>query len=384
MRTTKTDLAIVNRAFWPKSQVIGESLLQLAESVAQRKRVVVITQSEGGLQERLAQAGRGQGVRVLDILSRSDSSTGLVKRSLDAALFMFWTFASLVRTRPKVVYVSTNPPVLVPFIVFAYARIFGARYCYHLQDIHPEAANIVVKLHPFAFKLLQGLDGLVMRHADSLITLSEDMRACILARSRTRSPIYLLDNPAFEVTNTDPATRTKDFVFCGNAGRLQRIPLLLEAIAAYLDQGGRLNLCFVGAGVYAPKIKELAERYEAVTYLGFLPAAQAAEVVNQHRWALLPIDDEVTRYAFPSKSSSYVVSHCRILAICGKETSVARWVEENGIGRACVPKKEEIVQTLQEIENDRDEDCYAIPAELERKLEFKYFVAQLQNLLLID
>lgn len=381
MRTTKTDLAIVNRAFWPKSQVIGESLLQLAESVAQRKRVVVITQSEGGLQERLAQAGRGQGVRVLDILSRSDSSTGLVKRSLDAALFMFWTFASLVRTRPKVVYVSTNPPVLVPFIVFAYTRIFGARYCYHLQDIHPEAANIVVKLHPFAFKLLQGLDGLVMRHADSLITLSEDMRACILARSRTRSPIYLLDNPAFEVTNTDPATRTKDFVFCGNAGRLQRIPLLLEAIAAYLDQGGRLNFCFVGAGVYAPKIKELAERYEAVTYLGFLPAAQAAEVVNQHRWALLPIDDEVTRYAFPSKSSSYVVSHCRILAICGKETSVARWVEENGIGRACVPDRDEIVRTFRMIEDDGSAGDHAVPESLEKKLDISYFTARLAEIL---
>jgi glycosyltransferase involved in cell wall biosynthesis len=381
MFANKSDFAIINRGFWPQGQVIGASLLQLAESIAQRKKVAVVTQADGKLKERLVEAGRGQGVEALDCLSRSDSSTGLVKRSLDAVVFMFWTFFCLVRTRPGVVYVSTNPPVLVPFIVFVYAKVFGARYCYHLQDIHPEAANIIVKLHPLVFGVLQKLDGIVMRHADSLVTLSEDMRSCILDRSKTRSPIYLLDNPAFEVVPTDPASRTKDFVFCGNAGRLQRIPLLLGAIAEYLDQGGSLNFCFVGAGVYSPKIKELADRYESVAYLGVLPAEQAAEVVNQHRWALLPIDDEVTRYAFPSKSSSYVVAHCRILAICGKETSVARWVGENGIGRACVPDRDEIVRVFQTIESDRDAGDHAVPESLEKKLDVSYFTARLADIL---
>lgn len=381
MFAKKTDLAIVNRGFWPQSQVIGESLLQLAESVGRRKKVVVITQSDGRLKERLAGAGRGEGVRMLDCLSRSDSSTGLVKRSLDAVVFMLWTFYCLVRSRPEAVYVSTNPPVLVPFIVFVYSKLFGARYCYHLQDIHPEAANIVVKLHPLVFKVLQKLDSIAMRNADSLITLSEDMKTCILARSQTQAPIHLLDNPAFEVASTDPALRTKDLVFCGNAGRLQRIPLLLDAIAAYLDQGGKLNFCFVGAGVFAPKIKELAERYESVTYLGFLPAAEAAEIVNQHRWALLPIDDEVTRYAFPSKSSSYVVSHCRILAICGRETSVARWVEENGIGHGCAPEKSEIVAAFRKIEVEGHIGEHVVPEPLEKKLDIGYFITRIAEIM---
>lgn len=381
MRSKKIVLAIVNRSFWPQSQVIGESLLQLAESVAQRQNVVVITQSDGKLKDRLAQAGRGQGVRVLDCLSRSDSSTGLVKRSLDAVVFMVWTFYCLVRTRPEVVYVSTNPPLLVPFIVYVFSKLFGARYCYHLQDIHPEAANIVVKLHPVLFKLLQKLDGVAIRNADSLITLSEDMKTCILERSQTRAPIHLLDNPAFKVASTDPAARTKDLVFCGNAGRLQRIPLLLDAIAEYLDQGGKLNFCFVGAGIHAPKIKDLAERYDLVAYLGFLPAAEAADIVNEHRWALLPIDDEVTRYAFPSKSSSYVVSHCRILAICGKQTSVARWVEENGIGRACAAEKGEIVAAFRAIEADQDAGEHVVPEALEKKLDINYFITRIVEFL---
>lgn len=377
----KSGLAIVNRSFWPQSQVIGESLLQLAESIAHKRTVLVITQSDGKLKQRLTSARRGQGVRVLDCRSRSDSSTGLIKRSLDALVFMLWTFFSLVRSRPEVVYVSTNPPVVVPFIVLVYSKLFGARYCYHLQDIHPEAANIVVKLHTKIFKTLQWIDSLVIRNADSIITLSGDMKACIIERSKTQAPIHLLDNPAFEVVNTDPALRTKDMVYCGNAGRLQKIPLLLDAITEYLNQGGKLNFCFVGAGTFAPQIKELADKYESVSYLGFLPAAQAAEIVNQHRWALLPIEDEVTRYAFPSKSSSYVVSHCRILAICGRKTSVARWVEENGIGQGCEPTKDKIVEAFRNIEFNNQTSNQAATESLLEKLNISYFIARIAEIM---
>src|SRR5690554_7658079 len=54
--------------------------------------------------------------------------------------------------------------------------------------------------------------------------------------------------------------------------------------------------------------------YEQVDYLGFIPATEAAELVNQHRWALLPIDDEVTKYAFPRdrKSTRLNSTHVRI------------------------------------------------------------------------
>jgi hypothetical protein len=64
MATKKTDLAIVNRGFWPQSQVIGEALLQLAEKVASRHSVCVITQSDGKLHKALSTQGRGHGVRM--------------------------------------------------------------------------------------------------------------------------------------------------------------------------------------------------------------------------------------------------------------------------------------------------------------------------------
>lgn len=380
MTGKKTDLAIVNRTFWPRNQVLGEALLQLAERLASSRSVCVIAQSDSDLSDSMDAAGRGKKVRVMACRSFADSSSGLIKRGFEVLYFMLWTMISLVRSRPAKVYVATDPPVLVPFIVFLYCKLFRAEYFYHLQDIHPEAANIVVPLNRFIFGALKAVDNVTMRHANSLVTLCEDMKQYILQRSGTKVPIFLLDNPSFYVEGLAEGARSQDVVFCGNAGRLQRIPMLLAAIRSYLDQGGRLSFTFVGAGLYGPKLQELANIYDGVTYLGYLPAEEAAAIVGQHRWALLPIEDEVTRYAFPSKSSSYVVSGCGVLAICGEQTSVARWVHQYNVGITCKPEHEALIAGFHEIEKANVGDS-CTRGDLLHKLEIGYFVQRLCDLL---
>jgi hypothetical protein len=379
MGPKKTDIAIVNRSFWPKSQVIGEGLLQFAELAAKQHSVCVITQEEGDLGELLASKGRGQGVQVRACKAYTTSASGLIKRMAEAVFFMLWTFISLVRAKPANVYVSTNPPVVVPFIVAVYCRLFNANYVYHLQDIHPEAVNIVVPLNGLVLRMLKGIDNYTLRHAKVIITLSEDMKAYIQQRSNTRSPIYLLDNPSFEVTPVPMAQRTKDIVFCGNAGRLQRIPLLMTAIREYLQKGGNLWFTFAGGGVFAQDLKALADAHEQVDYLGFIPATEAAELVNNHRWALLPIDDEVTKYAFPSKSSGYALSGSGVIAVCGAQTNVARWVQKLEVGVVCDPDHDALVNCFFLLEQ-REGESFTVVDEIREQLQISYFAQRLQDM----
>ncbi|MEH6671655.1 glycosyltransferase [Halopseudomonas sp.] len=375
MARKKTDLAIVNRSFRPDSP-IGEGLLQFGELAVASGTVCVITQAEGDLKRELIDAGRGEGIEVRACKAYTTSASGVIKRIAEALFFMLWTFIGLVRSKPANVYVSTNPPVVVPFIVAVYCRLFGAKYVYHLQDVHPEAANIVVPVNRLLLKLLQGLDNFTLRHADSVITLSEDMKSYIRKRSGTERPIHLLDNPSFEVIPVPMEQRTGDLVFCGNAGRLQRIPLLMTAIRDYLQQGGKLRFTFAGGGVHAPDVEALASAYEQVEYLGFIPATDAAVLVNQHRWALLPIDDEVTKYAFPSKSSGYALSGAGVLAVCGEDTSVARWVEQLGVGIVCPADHNALVKCFFSLEG-RNGDDFAMSSDLREKLHVPYFAAEL-------
>ena len=379
MAVKKTVLTIVNRTFQYNSP-IGDGLLQLAELAAAKGSVSVIAQAKSNLKADLDAAGRGWGLQIRTCKAYTTSASGLIKRISEAVFFMLWTFISLVRTRPANVYVATDPPVLVPFVVAIYCRLFNAKYVYHLQDIHPEATNIVVPLNGLVMKLLLAIDNYTLRHAKALVTLSEDMKSYLLKRSNTQSPIYLLDNPSFDIASTLIAQRTKDIVFCGNAGRLQRIPLLITAIPDYILKGGKLRFTFCGGGVHAPEIKALADAYDQVDYLGIIPASDAAELVKQHRWALLPIDDEVTKYAFPSKSSSYALSGAGVLAVCGENTSVARWVEQHEVGLVCAADHDALVRCFFSLESNTH-GPFMMGHDMRAKLQIPYFAQHLCDII---
>ena len=351
MQFKRYDLAIINRSFWPKNQIIGESLLQLGESASNKgKDVVIITQHTGSLKKIAEKFGRGSDLLFRSCKSRSDSSTKLMFRIIDAVVFMLWVFWNLLVTRPKNIYVSTDPPLVVPFVVFIYSKIFKASYVYHLQDMHPEAANIVVKLNPMLFSFLKKIDGLVIRHASSIITITQTMKDEIVTRSNTKSHIYLIDNPTASFDRSTQL-KIKGFIFSGNLGKLQRIPLLLKSIEKYKAKGGMLPFLFIGGGVFANEIQELSKKYTDIEYGGLVDAKKANELTLGYEWALLPIDDEVTKYAFPSKTSSYVSCGVKILSICSNHTSVAKWVLNNNYGVNSLPNVDDLVDVLFEIEN---------------------------------
>jgi len=345
------DLAIINRSFWPKNQIIGESLLQLSEKTFHDGRsAVVITQSSENLKKIMTKSDRGLGVAFKECKSRSDSSTKLLYRIIDALIFMFWVAWNLLLTRPKNIYVSTNPPLIVPFIVFLYSKISRSSYVYHLQDIHPEATNIVVKLNPVLFTFLKRVDNLVIRNASSIITITQTMKDEITKRSKTKSKIHLVDNPTITRLGITQS-KINGFVFSGNAGRLQRIPLLLESINKYKEQGGALPFLFIGEGVYSEEIHSLSCKYKDITYSGLVDANTANNLTSRYEWALLPIEDEVTKYAFPSKTSSYISCGVNILSICSEQTSVAKWVVGNKYGINILPKVDDLVNVFFKIEN---------------------------------
>jgi len=378
----RRDIAIINRSFWPIYPVIGEALLRFSEKLAGSYSVSVILQDHVGIRKHLAESERGEGVEFLPGKAWSNSSSGILVRALDSVYFMCWVIYALLRTRPKNVYVSTDPPVLVPFVVMLYARLFGARYVYHLQDIHPEAARVVMKVQPLVYRLLRWMDGITMRHAQALITITDEMAEEIRKRSRTKVPVYVISNPAVSfdevISRTD---RVQGMSFCGNAGRLQRIPLLVDAITQYLENGGKLKFAFAGGGVFAPEIKALAGRFSQVDYLGQVSATEAAQLNCDYEWALLPIEDEVTRYAFPSKSSSYVFSGAAVMAICGEQTSVSQWVSGNGLGVVVPPSVGSVVETFRAIERGEiTAEAFAGDRDsLRQSLSFDRFLERLEE-----
>jgi glycosyltransferase involved in cell wall biosynthesis len=352
MPQPKEKIAIISRSFWPENPAIGEALLLLSEALEKYAQPVVITEIKKDFHANLKAASRGDGVFFATLPSITNSSSGIFLRVLELLLFTMFVFLSLCWHRPSRVYVATNPPLFAPLVVRWYCQLFGKKFVYHLQDIHPEATHVVTGRSNWVTRLLQAIDVSTTLKADAVITLTGQMKGYIAKRVGKNIPIMLLTNPSVqdEQGSSDFQERVKGFVYCGNAGRLQRIPLLLEAVEQYINENGELPFVFAGGGVYRSDIKNLARRYEQVTYLGILPGKEAAKLMRSYTIGLMPIEDEVTNYAFPSKSSSYAFSGCHTLAICGLETSVAQWVKGNRLGFVVEPYLAMIVNKFHYIE----------------------------------
>ena len=92
----------------------------------------------------------------------------------------------------------------------------------------------------------------------------------------------------------------------------------------------------------------------------------------------------MTRFAFPSKSSSYVFSGANILAVCGEQTSVARWVRANRAGEVAKPEAKAVTDAFFAIEKG----AHSEPGDqssreaLKAKLRFDVFVKNLIRIIL--
>jgi hypothetical protein len=375
------DLLIVNRSFWPVYPVIGEGLLRVAESFASSKKVGVIMQDHANINKHLKEFKRGAGVNFFPIRALSNSSSGLVIRVLDSIFFMFWFIFCLIRTKPKNIYVSTDPPILIPFIIAIFSKIMNFKYIYHLQDIHPEASNVVIKINKSLFKLLKKIDNFSMRQASILITLNEEMKIEILNRTNIQKEISIIENPSIPFNIDISLEKNKGFSFTGNIGRLQRIPLLINAITEYRKRGGSLEFAFVGGGVFSDHIFKLSKNTSLIKYHGLVTSKQAGFISSKYEWALMPIEDEVTRYAFPSKMSSYIYSGAKILAICSDETNVAKWVKTNQVGIVVKPTIDAVVDIFFKIEKSKiDTDFIDLDRkELKKKLHMDRFVKNIKS-----
>lgn len=341
-------IVIINRSFWPLYPVIGDALLTLSEELENGgNSVSIIMQGNSEFKSNLKANKRGKNVKFFRIKAITASSSSITSRVLEAILFLFWVILILIWVRPEKIYVSSDPPVIVPFAVMVFSCFSKSKYVYHLQDIHPEATNIVKKLNQFIFNILLMMDRLSLQHAEQIVTITETMAKEIQERSKPKGPIHILGNPSSSFKNIKKLSFKKNgFVFCGNAGRLQRIPLLLNSIRAYLLNGGQFKFVFAGGGIYSTKLEELSREFKLFEYLGPISQLEAAQLNADYKWAILPIEDEVTRYSFPSKTSSYLTAGANIIAICGKQTNVAKWVCENRLGIVVEPDVKKLMEAF--------------------------------------
>lgn len=269
---------------------------------------------------------------------------GPLKRAANVGLYCGGLFVHVLRTRPQVVMASTFPPVVAAWTASLAARIVGARFVYHMQDVHPEVSVYsggTLGRWPFR-QVLCAMDNASLKRASAIVVLSQDMADTLAARGLRELPIHVINNFALE-THDDkhevPAELRKApgrrrAIFAGNLGRFQNLPLLAEGIARCFEAHPDLELMFLGDGAAERELRRRWGEHPQVRFAPFLPFAAARELIAEADVGLVSLDRDIYRVSYPSKLATYLGLGVPVLVLVEPGSDLARTVEAQGVGTA--------------------------------------------------
>ena len=249
---------------------------------------------------------------------------------------------------------STVPPVLVGMAASLGARLKGAKFVYHAMDIWPEVGTVADQLKPgVVYRLMRWLDTRTCLRASAIVCLSNDMRASFIARdSRVANKIHVINNfdlPDYaELKNVAVILPKADgkfrVLFAGNVGRYQSLDTVL-ATAERLRDHRKIEFVIVGDGAAKTSLQALAEDKgllnKSVFFVPHQSVAVAKLMIAEADLALVSLAPEVIKYAYPSKTMTYLAIGSPLAVIVELDSELAKTVQQEKLGIAVGPGETE-------------------------------------------
>jgi len=128
------------------------------------------------------------------------------------------------------------------------------------------------------------------------------------------------------------AAKRSKLVFAGNLGRFQGLDDLLDAFLDLDKSKCKLDLHFLGEGAMASILKEKAANAENIFFHGHKPFEEASHFISDCDAGIVSIQPDVYRYAYPSKTLTYLGLGVPVLAVVEPESGMAKDIVKNELG----------------------------------------------------
>ena len=337
-------ILLTHRYFWPDTAPYALMLRSIGEALAAAGHEVHIFASRpsyraGQTAPRRERLGALE-VRRCRVLPEGRRNP--VFRLLNVFIYCTALFFRVLRLRPDVVSASTFPPVVAAWSAGLAARLVGAKFVYHMMDIHPEVSKYSGGRlgRGLAFKLLRWLDNQTLRRAAAIVVLSKDMENTLKARGLGVLPIHIINNfllDDFDESQAPPAEYRKQagkfrVIFAGNLGRFQNLDLLTEGVARAFAEHPELELFLLGDGAALPGLKAKWGDHSRIKFAPFLPFSQARALIEEADLGLVSLAPDIYRVAYPSKLLTYLGLGVPVLALVEPDSELAQELVGNGLG----------------------------------------------------
>jgi glycosyltransferase involved in cell wall biosynthesis len=270
-------------------------------------------------------------------------------RALNGLRLAATVIATAVRWRPDVVMVSTVPPVLGGVAGRWAARLSGARFWYHCMDLQPEIGQLSGDFGTGGLSSgLARLEARTCREADLVIVLSPDMQQSVRRRAGCDDArLEVINNfslpqtsgPVADLPAVVPGARFR-LLFAGNLGRFQGLETVVDAMHLVAAHRQDVELVLMGEGLVADSLRSRAAAGPARELIEFVPPQNEATARSAMRAAtvgLVTLAPGVYRYAYPSKTMTYLSEGCPLLVMVEPDSDLARQVLIEGVGVVVAP-----------------------------------------------
>lgn len=338
----------IHRFYWPDTAPYASMLRAIVHKWVKDGHEVDVLSSQpsykAGIQNtRQASREIDGGVEVIRLDLPSEKGKPLVRVANALRLGMGIIWQAVLKKRYDVIMTSTSPPVLGGWFAAIAAKLTGARFIYHCMDIHPEIGHVsAVFRNPKIYMFLSLLDMWTCSQAHPVIVLSNDMAESLKQRKPKKSPvIQVLNN--FSLPAETPGSDklpfewpTESFVllFAGNIGRFQALDVLIEAMGKLRDRKD-IRLLMMGDGTEKERLYKETKRTGAnVTFLGHHSVEVAKATMARASVGFVSLAPGMYRYAYPSKTMTYIEQGCPILVAAEADSCLARDLIDGGAGQA--------------------------------------------------
>lgn len=338
---------LTHRFFWPDTAPYAIMLRVIAKELVQAGHKVHVLASipsyrETGGSSPSQEIVDGAHLRRVWVLAREKSSP--VRRALNVVIYAWHLCAEILRLRPDVVTASTFPPVIAAWCASLAARWVGAKFVYHMQDIHPEISQFSNGFlgRPLPAMLLRWFDNQTLKRSAAIVVLSNDMAQTLRDRGAHNLPLHVINN--FSLSHASPSSSgdvpihlrknplRKRVIFAGNLGRFQNLMLLADGVARLFPDHPDLDLMFLGDGSALPDLKARWSKNPQVQFAPFMPFEQAQSVIADADIGLVSLSSGIYRAAYPSKVSTYLELGVPVFALIEPQSDLAKNLTQARVG----------------------------------------------------
>lgn len=312
-------LLIISQVYVPDPAAVGQYMHDLATKMAQLGWQVIVFAANRGYDDPSVKYNKREeleGITVRRFPLSSFGKNSMFLRIMAAALFIIQTFLQgLFTAKLNRIVVSTSPP-MISLAAVTISAVRKIKVVYWVMDINPDQAVIMGLFgkDSIRVKIFNRLNRLVLKRAEEIVTLDEDMKTSLTKKLDVSEKISII--PPWPHQEHLGLPQKKEnlfrkrhnisdkfiFMYSGNHSPAHPLNTFTEAAQA-LQEEEMILFMFIGGGQGKTAIDKLISREKPtnIISLPYQPLAQTRKSLAAADVHLVSMGEKMVGVVHPSK-----------------------------------------------------------------------------------